>query len=130
MKNMISSIKTKLKESQISIEGPPDFENHSLGSSVTGPPKRGIKGFMISMPISKITGLFKRKIKVEETVPEYSEDQKEAIRRFKAGEKPYYSSGIDESITCGYGDLDDYGFWEFPLPDKYWKEKLKMNGGE
>lgn len=40
----------------------------------------------------------------------------EAIRRFRDGEKPSYSTGICESITAGYGRLDQYGYWEFPLP--------------
>lgn len=123
---IIKSLKNKLSDNQISISGPPDFDRHFVGESVTGPPrKNGIKGFMISMPISKITGLFKRKIKVEEDTPKYSESQIEAIRRFEAGEKPGYSSGIDEALTCGYGELDDYGFWEFPLPKKYWPNSLK-----
>jgi hypothetical protein len=125
MKNVIKSIAKKFKENQISISVPPDFDSHSIGESVTGPPRKGgITGFMISMPISKITGLFKKKIKVEETIPEYAEPQKEAIRRFEAGEKPCYSSGIDDSTTCGYGELDEYGFWEFPLPKKYWHKDI------
>ena len=26
-----------------------------------------------------------------------------------------YSTGIDDSLTRGYGRLDEFGFWEFPL---------------
>lgn len=44
------------------------------------------------------------------------ENQVEAIRRFKAGETPCFSTGICESVTAGYGDCDFYGYWEFPLP--------------
>ena len=39
----------------------------------------------------------------------------EAIRRFISGEKPSYSHSIAEYITAGYGHLDEYGEWEFPL---------------
>jgi hypothetical protein len=38
--------------------------------------------------------------------------------RFDAGKKPYFSHGIHELPTAGYGELDEYGFWEFPLPDR------------
>lgn len=38
-----------------------------------------------------------------------------AIARFISGEKPTYSTGICGSITCGYGELDANGYWEFPL---------------
>jgi hypothetical protein len=31
------------------------------------------------------------------------------------GFKPGYSTGIDGSTTCGYGRLDIYGFWQYPL---------------
>ena len=46
---------------------------------------------------------------------------KEAIRLFKSGEKPCYSTGVCDQLTCGYGVLDKYGYWEFPLPAKYWE---------
>jgi hypothetical protein len=51
----------------------------------------------------------------------------EAIRRFESGEKPGFSTGICESLTCGYGTLDDLGYWEFPLPRKYWD---KVSGAD
>lgn len=41
--------------------------------------------------------------------------EKEAIRRYESGEKLMFSTGICESLTCGYGNLDDNGYWEFPL---------------
>jgi hypothetical protein len=41
--------------------------------------------------------------------------EREAIRRWEAGEKPSFSTGVCESLTCGYGRLDDSGYFEFPL---------------
>lgn len=41
---------------------------------------------------------------------------REAYRRFNAGEKPCFSTFIDEvTITAGYGKLDFSGEWEYPL---------------
>lgn len=34
---------------------------------------------------------------------------------YQAGEQPTYSTGICGTITCGYGELDCNGYWEFPL---------------
>ncbi len=34
-----------------------------------------------------------------------------------SGCKPSVSTGIHGYITYGYGDLDEFGFWEYPLPD-------------
>lgn len=32
---------------------------------------------------------------------------------------PYnISSGIHGGITCGYGELDNNGFWQYPAPRK------------
>lgn len=31
------------------------------------------------------------------------------------GHQPSYSSSICGCITCGFGELDEYGYWEFPL---------------
>ena len=39
----------------------------------------------------------------------------EAQRRWNAGEHPKFSSGICGSITAGYGQLDQNGYWQFPL---------------
>jgi hypothetical protein len=47
---------------------------------------------------------------------QFEENKKEAIKRFENGERPSYSTGICESVTAGYGRLDDYGYWEYPLP--------------
>lgn len=38
-----------------------------------------------------------------------------ALARYRAGEKPTYSTGICGKLTCGYGELDCNGYWEFPL---------------
>lgn len=40
------------------------------------------------------------------------------------GIKPTFSTGICGSTTCGYGDLDEYGYWEFPLgnPEEFLAE--------
>ena len=39
----------------------------------------------------------------------------EAYKRLAKGEQPGYSTGICEGITAGYGNLDESGYWEFPL---------------
>ena len=39
----------------------------------------------------------------------------EAELRWQSGVRPCFSTGICESLTCGYGKLDDHGYWEFPL---------------
>lgn len=53
----------------------------------------------------------------------------EAIKRWEAGEQPGFSTGICESLTCGYGNLDNYGYWEFPLypAEDYLKSKKVHN---
>jgi hypothetical protein len=32
-----------------------------------------------------------------------------------AGVRPKHSTGIDDLPSVGYGRLDEFGFWEFPL---------------
>lgn len=49
------------------------------------------------------------------------EKENEAMRRYLSGEKPFYSTGICESLTCGYGKLDEYGYFEFPLKESILK---------
>ena len=39
----------------------------------------------------------------------------EAELRWQSGQRPSFSTGICESLTCGYGKLDYNGYWEFPL---------------
>jgi hypothetical protein len=54
-----------------------------------------------------------------------SDDEFEANRKrayefyeyyvYGSGCAPSFSSGICESVTAGYGRLDYYGYWEYPL---------------
>lgn len=46
-------------------------------------------------------------------------EQAEAVRRYETGERLGFSIGIDELMTYGYGELDNNGFWEFPLRYEY-----------
>lgn len=41
--------------------------------------------------------------------------EQEALNRWKAGEHPSFSSNLNDDFTCGYGKLDAYGNWQFPL---------------
>lgn len=43
-----------------------------------------------------------------------------AIQRWEAGEVPMMSTGICDTLQCGYGELDNNGYWEYTLPYKYW----------
>lgn len=43
-----------------------------------------------------------------------------ALTRWLKKEKPTFSSGVCESLTCGYGKLSDIGYWEFPLYPAEW----------
>lgn len=43
------------------------------------------------------------------------DDVIEAYRRFNNGEIPYFSTGICESITAGFGECDEYGYFQYPL---------------
>lgn len=59
----------------------------------------------------------------------------EAQQRWARGEHPGFSSGIYGSITAGYGDLDDNGYWQFPLyPGSHYldlcseRRRLEKNG--
>lgn len=38
---------------------------------------------------------------------------------------PSFSTGICGELTVGYGKIDEYGYWEFPLPLEYWPEWTK-----
>ena len=40
------------------------------------------------------------------------------------GFKPSYSTGIDGGKTCGYGILDNNGYWEYPLKTKFKKKHI------
>ena len=55
---------------------------------------------------------------------EYSSDEdaavKEAFKRYLGFEDPlYFSTGICEMLTAGFGHCDNYGYFEFPLPAKF-----------
>lgn len=60
------------------------------------------------------------------TEAQEKESERIAIERFNSGEKPSYSTGICENITCGYGRLDPCGYWEFPLYPKTTPEAFAM----
>ena len=38
-----------------------------------------------------------------------------AAKRLRHGDKPTFSSGLECELTCGYGKLDEWGYWEYPL---------------
>lgn len=38
-----------------------------------------------------------------------------ALFLFSSGVAPTYSTGICDSVTAGYGKLDQLGYFEFPL---------------
>ena len=47
-------------------------------------------------------------------------DVREAFKRYLEGkEKLYFSTGICEMLTAGFGKCNDYGYFEFPLPGKF-----------
>lgn len=46
---------------------------------------------------------------------EYYDAMSQAYVWYREGKLPSYSSGICESLTAGYGRLDELGYWEFPL---------------
>lgn len=52
-----------------------------------------------------------------ETVNQLLLGQEEAIKRFLRGEQVTISSGICGRTTYGYGKPDDFGYWEFELPE-------------
>lgn len=55
------------------------------------------------------------------------EAEAHAITLWEKGEMPKFSTGICERLTCGYGTLDDNGYWEFPLypADEYLEKFLE-----
>lgn len=40
---------------------------------------------------------------------------------YHLGFTPTHSTSIADTHTVGYGELDDSGFWQFPVPSGYWK---------
>lgn len=55
--------------------------------------------------------------------------EQEALKRWEAGKMPTFSTGVGDELTCGYGALDEYGYWEFPLypAEKYLKLTTNSN---
>ena len=52
----------------------------------------------------------------------------EALKRWEEGEEPSFSVGVCESLTCGYGKLDQNGYWEFPLyPAEKYRDTFKRH---
>lgn len=50
----------------------------------------------------------------------------EALKRWHNDEDPGFSEGVCGGLTCGYGKLDNYGYWEFPLyPAEKYSEIMK-----
>lgn len=45
-----------------------------------------------------------------------------AFQRFLQMDTVYFSSGICETLTAGFGKLDGNGYFEFPLPSKFIKQ--------
>ena len=43
------------------------------------------------------------------------DNEAEALRLWKIGMRPKFSAGVCGSLTCGYGKLDEYGYWQYPL---------------
>jgi hypothetical protein len=50
-----------------------------------------------------------------------------AVEFHNKGVSPRFSMGICEELTVGYGKIDEYGYWEFPLPSEYWPEWTKKD---
>lgn len=46
-------------------------------------------------------------------------DVREAFTRYLRGDRLSFSSGICESLTAGFGEINNYGYWEYPLPAKF-----------
>lgn len=60
-----------------------------------------------------------RLIEACETMSHYIQDDENcwiAMKRYCRGEDFHVSRGICGSMTYGYGDLDQSGYWQYPLP--------------
>lgn len=44
---------------------------------------------------------------------------REAFKRYLRGDPIYFSSGICDTLTGGFGKIDQYGYWEFPMPSNF-----------
>jgi hypothetical protein len=75
-----------------------------------------------------IVSLTRKVRKLEQAATDEAAEQ-EALRRWHAGETPGFSTGICESLTAGYGKLDESGYWEFPLyPGEAFLEIHELRG--
>ena len=52
--------------------------------------------------------------------------ERKAREMLAAGVKPGVSSAIDESLTYGYGFLDQFGFWQYPLEEDEIPESMRV----
>jgi hypothetical protein len=43
------------------------------------------------------------------------DNEAEARRLWNNGVRPGFSTGTCGHLTCGYGKLDQYGYWQYPL---------------
>ena len=80
--------------------------------------------------VQAVFHLWKRDPKVGgKVITELLTDAKERVSesigvgRFMAGEQLQVSTGICESTTYGYGELDANGYWQYPVPE--WLVELK-----
>jgi len=55
------------------------------------------------------------KLKAMKEKIDFINSDPDAIKFYNQGIPPTYSTGINDCLTCGYGKLDEWGFWEFPL---------------
>lgn len=57
---------------------------------------------------------------IDDVPKQYPLKIKKLIAKFLKfiGIKPYFSTGIDEKLTGGYGELDENGYFEYPLDVK------------
>lgn len=71
-----------------------------------------------------------------DAIPE-DELEREAMRRFFAGEEPNWTTGICEFLQAGYGECSSNGYYEFtlPYPAEQWSKekkphdlKIRLNG--
>lgn len=51
----------------------------------------------------------------------------EACKRWANGQDPNFSTGVCGELTAGYGELDEYGYFEYPLyPAEHYLEEIKL----
>ena len=46
---------------------------------------------------------------------QFEANRKKAYEYYESWTTPCFSTGICGSVTAGYGRLDFYGYWEYPL---------------